>query len=39
MQMRFDGVLGFPGGMMDKGEDPVLALNREMAEEIGLQVV
>jgi U8 snoRNA-decapping enzyme len=36
MQMRFDGVLGFPGGLIEKGEDPVVGLNREMEEEIGL---
>ena len=38
MQMRFDGTLGFPGGLVDAGEDPVQGLNREMHEEIGLQV-
>ena len=38
MQMRFDGVLGFPGGLLEKGEDPVNGLNREMEEEIGLEV-
>ncbi|KAL8621360.1 hypothetical protein ACOMHN_053381 [Nucella lapillus] len=37
MQMRYDGVLGFPGGLVDKGEDPVHGLNREMEEEIGLE--
>ena len=39
MQMRFDGNLGFPGGLMDKtGEKPVDALNREMNEEIKLDL-
>lgn len=38
MQMRFDGLLGFPGGLVDKGEDPVTGLNREMLEEIGLDL-
>ncbi|KAK7101955.1 U8 snoRNA-decapping enzyme-like [Littorina saxatilis] len=38
MQMRFDGVLGFPGGLVEKGEDPLIGLNREMEEEIGLEV-
>ena len=38
MQMRFDGTLGFPGGLVEKGEDPVIGLNREMEEEIGLEV-
>ncbi|KAL4226962.1 ITP binding [Mactra antiquata] len=38
MQMRFDGILGFPGGLVDPGEDPVLGLNREMHEEIGLDL-
>ena len=38
MQLRFDGVFGFPGGLVDKGENPVEGLNREMQEEIGLDV-
>ena len=39
MQMRFDGCLGFPGGLVDKdGESPVEALNRELEEEIGLDL-
>ncbi|XP_033731497.1 U8 snoRNA-decapping enzyme-like [Pecten maximus] len=38
MQMRFDGVIGFPGGLVDPGEDPVEAANREMVEEIGLDL-
>ncbi|XP_059161340.1 U8 snoRNA-decapping enzyme-like [Physella acuta] len=38
MQMRFDGVLGFPGGLVDEGETPVEGMNREMHEEIGLDL-
>ncbi|XP_035825269.1 U8 snoRNA-decapping enzyme-like [Aplysia californica] len=38
MQMRFDGVLGFPGGLVDEGETPVEAVNREMKEEICLDL-
>ncbi|BFZ10463.1 hypothetical protein BsWGS_13502 [Bradybaena similaris] len=38
MQMRFDGVLGFPGGLVDEGETPFHAVNREMHEEIGLDL-
>ncbi|GFO42813.1 U8 snorna-decapping enzyme [Plakobranchus ocellatus] len=38
MQMRFDGTLGFPGGLMDPGETPVQCLNRELYEEIGLNL-
>ncbi|XP_021374732.1 uncharacterized protein LOC110464043 isoform X2 [Mizuhopecten yessoensis] len=38
MQMRFDGVIGFPGGLVDPGEDPVEAANREMVEEVGLDL-
>lgn len=38
MQMRFDGYLGFPGGLVDPDEDHVLALNREMQEEMNLDL-
>lgn len=38
MQMRFDGVIGFPGGIVDPGEDPVHGVNRELHEEIGLDL-
>jgi len=38
MQMRFDGVLGFPGGLVDEGETPLDGVNREMHEEIGLNL-
>ena len=33
--MRSDGQLGFPGGIIDPGEDIVQGLNRECVEEIG----
>uniref|UniRef100_A0A1B6F6U7 U8 snoRNA-decapping enzyme n=2 Tax=Cuerna arida TaxID=1464854 RepID=A0A1B6F6U7_9HEMI len=36
MQMRFDGNLGFPGGLVDGGEDSIKALNRELSEEMNL---
>ena len=32
MQLRFDGTLGFPGGMVDEGETPAQAASRELAE-------
>ena len=35
MQVRYDGTLGFPGGIVDKGETPEVAVNREMCEELG----
>ena len=38
MQMRFDGLLGFPGGLVEHGEDPLEGLNRELEEEIGLDL-
>lgn len=39
MQMRFDGNIGFPGGLLDEpGEAPAEALNREMQEEIALDL-
>lgn len=38
MQMRFDGYLGFPGGLVDAGETWEEALNRELQEEIGLDL-
>ncbi|CAG5136796.1 unnamed protein product [Candidula unifasciata] len=38
MQLRFDGVLGFPGGLVDDGETPLQGVNREMHEEIGLDL-
>ncbi|XP_022169522.1 uncharacterized protein LOC111033187 isoform X2 [Myzus persicae] len=36
MQLRYDGYFGFPGGLIDDGEDFVTAVNREMAEEMNL---
>ncbi|KAK7078222.1 NUDIX domain [Halocaridina rubra] len=35
MHLRFDGSFGFPGGIIEDGEDVVEGLNREMTEEIG----
>lgn len=32
--VRFDGYLGFPGGMVDPGESPAQAVNRELREEL-----
>lgn len=36
MQLRYDGYFGFPGGLINSGEDFVSAVNREMAEEMNL---
>ena len=36
MQMRFDGTLGFPGGVVDAGETPDYACSRECWEELGV---
>uniref|UniRef100_A0A0K8SAH5 U8 snoRNA-decapping enzyme n=1 Tax=Lygus hesperus TaxID=30085 RepID=A0A0K8SAH5_LYGHE len=36
MQLRFDGHMGFPGGMVDAKESPEDAVNRELVEESGL---
>ena len=35
MQLRYDGRLGFFGGMVEDGEDIVTALEREVVEEMG----
>ena len=35
MQFRFDGTIGFPGGIVDAGEHPEEAVTREFAEEVG----
>ena len=37
LQHRFDGMLGFPGGLVTPGEDITDGLNRELQEEIGLE--
>lgn len=36
--MRFDGKVGFPGGLVDPGEDIITGLNRELVEEINLDL-
>jgi len=36
MQLRYDGYFGFPGGLIDDGEDLINAINRELAEEMNL---
>jgi len=35
---RWDGRMGFPGGIMEKGEEILDALKREINEEIGIRV-
>ncbi|KAF8564903.1 hypothetical protein P879_01671 [Paragonimus westermani] len=36
MQLRFDGSVGFPGGLIDPGDESVVTgLNREVVEEMG----
>ena len=32
MHLRFDGTFGFAGKLIDRGEDVVVGLNREMVE-------
>ncbi|CAL8252788.1 unnamed protein product [Arctogadus glacialis] len=39
MQMRFDGLLGFPGGLVDPGESLEAGLSREVMEETGVALV
>ncbi len=39
MQIRFDGTLGFPGGVVDQGETPEEAASRELVEEVGGKVI
>lgn len=34
--LRFDGYLGFAGGLVDPGETPAQAVNREMREELNV---
>eukprot|EP00731_Ephydatia_muelleri_P021494 Em0014g85a len=38
MQCRFDGTLGFPGGIVDSGETPEASVTREFVEEVGVAV-
>ena len=38
MQVRFDGFLGFAGGLIDPGESIEEGLNRELKEEINLDI-
>ena len=39
MVSRFDGKLGFPGGIVDKEDSTIVdALNRECVEEIALNI-
>uniref|UniRef100_A0A8C1JY20 U8 snoRNA-decapping enzyme n=1 Tax=Cyprinus carpio TaxID=7962 RepID=A0A8C1JY20_CYPCA len=39
MQMRFDGLLGFPGGLVNPSEETLEAgLSRELHEEVGVAV-
>ena len=39
MQMRFDGMIGFPGGILDnKLEEVHEGLNRELREEMNLDL-
>jgi U8 snoRNA-decapping enzyme len=39
MQLRFDGYIGFPGGIIDEGEDVLPGLNRELVEEMNVDVL
>ena len=39
MQMRFDGMIGFAGGLVDPGEEVCEGLNRELKEETNLDIV
>lgn len=32
MQLRYDGTMGFPGGLVDVGETPEQAASREIRE-------
>ena len=38
MQMRFDGFIGFPGGLGELSESVEAGLNRELEEEVGLHL-
>ena len=36
MHLRFDGYLGYPGGLIDPGETIIEGVSREIKEEIGI---
>ena len=36
MQLRFDGTIGFVGGIVNEGESPDEACTRECCEELGV---
>ena len=38
MMLRFDGKFGFPGGYFEASETGVVALSREIQEELGMKV-
>ncbi|XP_056130839.1 U8 snoRNA-decapping enzyme [Lampris incognitus] len=39
MQMRFDGLLGFPGGLVDPSKETLEeGLSRELLEELGMEI-
>jgi len=38
MQIRSDGYIGFPGGMINEGESCIDGLNRELEEELNLDL-
>ena len=38
MQLRFDGKFGYPGGFIDPGESIVEGVNREMNEEMSIDL-
>ena len=39
MTLRSDGTFGFPGGFVDPGETLEMAVNREILEEIGTELI
>ena len=36
--MRYDGTVGFPGGIVDKGETPEMTVNREICKQLECSV-
>jgi len=38
MHLRFDGKIGFPGGMIEPGENMEVGVNRELKEELGSEL-